>query len=596
MRVTNTLATFELLNLIAQENAVFSSSNNRSFCHLNLLGTMHKTPADFGTFELNTGQFLGESFNHLDTKKTHDLAFISSTTSNENCQYNNVWVQADLSTSQNIIGITLDFGNWHPKKINIDFWSGGIQISNTQIDNINETWTYTPSPGGVIDKIKITFLESYFPFELAYLQEFLFGNIIDFESKDIISASFQEETDVISKVLPNDTLSLTVFSADDYFNVLRPNGAFAYLQTDQKFKVFETVRDTETNITEKYFLGNFFLDTWATESNKRIKFNIVSPLGLLDKTQFKKSRMYAGLQGDSAKSVLKEIFNDCGWENYQIDNSLANIFLTGYIPVCTHKQAIQHVAFVCSCIVSDTRSEQIIIKPYSGQETSKIATTNIFEPIKIERKETVTGIDVEVHNFVQKPEYEEVFKGFLKAGNNQEITFNEPCNNLSVPSGITLVTSGINYAVLNVSEDGEYSITGKRYDDKNYKISVSAGGKNLKQNIVTIEKATLINPTNCNDLANRLLEFYQRYNLSVEFKFLANNELTGQDVFFRTVDGKAFSGSFVRQNIDLTGGFRSSCYVIGKQQIQFGTQDIVCMSEIPPSTPDIYAGETFGLI
>jgi hypothetical protein len=102
-------------------------------------------------------------------------------------------------------------------------------------------------------------------------------------------------------------------------------------------------------------------------------------------------------------------------------------------------------------LVSDTRFEKIVIKPYDSQSQAEIEATNIFEPIKIERKETVTGIDAEVHNFVLKSDPEEVFKGFLKAGENAEITFNEPCENLVASEGTTIVESGINYAVLNVT-------------------------------------------------------------------------------------------------------------------------------------------------
>ncbi len=427
----------------------------------------------------------------------------------------------------------------------------------------------------------------------------MFGNIIDFDNADIISANFQEETDAISKVLPNDTISLTVFSNDDDFNVLKPRGVFAFLQTDQRFQIFETVMDTKNMPTKKYFLGNFYLDTWKSEGNQKITFNLVSPLGLLDKSQFKKSRMYSGLQSDNAKSVLEEIFHDAGWHtknDVDIDSSLEKIYLTGYIPVCTHKQAIQHVAFVCGCMVADTRSEKIQIKPYNSQVLAEIATTDIFEPIKIERKETVTGVDVEVHNFVAKTTTEEVFKGFLQKG-TQEIIFNSPCKNLATNNAnIRIVESGINYAVLEVSSDGEYTLSGTKFDDRSYKYQVGNGKNSARENVVSSEKATLINPKNCRELAQNLLEFYQKNNLTVEFKFISNNELTGQNVLFRTADGKAFLGSFVRQNIDLTGGYRSDCYIIGRQQIELGTQDYHCANDTPPSVVDIYAGESFGLI
>lgn len=599
MRVTSTHATFDLLNLAAQETVTFSSSENRSFCNLELLNVMHKIVPNFGTFELNTGQFLCGEFGHLDPQKIDSLAFLSTTASDENCKYKNIWVQADLSTPQDFIGVTLDFGEWHPKKIRVQFFKNKVEVGSSTIDNIEKNWAYVPAPGNGIDTIKLTFLESRFPFELARLQEFLLGNIIDFENDEIISANFQEETDAISKVLPNDTLTLTVFSNSDDFNVLKPRGAFAFLQTDQRFQVFETIIDTENDTTEEHFLGDFYLDTWKSETNQKITFNLVSPLGLLDKSQFKKSRMYSGLQSDNAKAVLEEIFYDAGWHmknNIEIDSSLEDIYLMGYIPVCTHKQAIQQVAFACSCIVIDTRSEKIQIKPYNSQNLAEIPTTNIFEPIKIERKETVTGVDVEVHNFVAKAAPEDVFKGFLQKG-TREIIFKEPCKDLSATStNIQIVTSGVNYAVLEVLSDGEYTLKGTKFEDKSYKYQVGTEKHFMRENIVSIEKATLINSRNCRELAENLLDFYQENNLTVEFKFLSNNELTGQNVIFRTTDGKAFLGSFVRQNIDLTGGYRSDCYIVGRQQVELETSDYYCSNETPPSVVDIYAGEPFGLI
>ncbi len=93
----------------------------------------------------------------------------------------------------------------------------------------------------------------------------------------------------------------------------------------------------------------------------------------------------------------------------------------------------------------------------------------------------MTGLNINVHSFVLKGEREEVFKGFLKKG-KREILFSSPCENLQVTSqDIKITESGINYAVLEVKKDAEYSITGQKHEDKSYKYSK----ENAKQSPTT---------------------------------------------------------------------------------------------------------------
>ncbi len=58
------------------------------------------------------------------------------------------------------------------------------------------------------------------------------------------------------------------------------------------------------------------------------------------------------------------------------------------------------------------------------------------------------------------------------------------------------------------------------------------------------------------------------YNLSIEFKFLSNGQITGQNISFTDENGNVFTGALVRQNLDLSKGFLSSFYIIGYQQLK----------------------------
>lgn len=605
MRVTEALISFELLNNEAQKNCTFTSSGNKDFGNLALLNVQAKDQIPFMTLGLNESELNGE-LSHFDAKEQTNIAFFSSSVSGESCQFSDVWVQGSLNDKYKFIGITLDFGAYYPKKITIEYYQDDLRILHKTVDEIDNTWIYVDMRASGIDRVKVIFNESWAPYQYANLQEFLFGNIIEWTTNDIISGNIQEETDIVSKIIPNDTFSLTIYSKDDDFNVLNPRGAYSYLLPNQRFKLKQVIYelDNETNEvvrTNEINLGYFYLDTWESLFNKQIKFNLVSPLAQLDKTQYKRGRMYKGTSADNAYEILEGIFKDCGLTklDYKIDPSLNDIYLSGYIPVCTHKQAIQQVAFVCNCLVFDNRGGPINIRPFDASFYQEIHTTNIFDPIKIERRESVTSLTINVHNFALKLENQEIFKGFLQKG-RREIIFTTPCENLKTNSGNIIVTErGINYVILDVKEDGEYTLTGQRYEDKNYKYAKELiDDKTIKRNTIDIDKATLVTSNNVEELAEKLILFYRMYNLTIEFKFISDGQLTGANVVFRDNQSRVFVGAFIRQNLDIGGGFLSNCYLIGYQQIEEEKRDYLYSGkENPPhEAVEIYSGEEYGLI
>ena len=117
MRITDTIVNFELINNDAQNNAIFSSSGNKSFGNLELLNIQTKKQTLFMDFELNQSILDGSLTDFYQEEQTN-IAFFSNQVSDENCRFQSVWVQADLPQKQNFIGITLDFGEFFPSLSN----------------------------------------------------------------------------------------------------------------------------------------------------------------------------------------------------------------------------------------------------------------------------------------------------------------------------------------------------------------------------------------------------------------------------------------------------------------------------------------------
>ena len=603
MRITDTIVNFELINNDAQNSAIFSSSGNKSFGNLELLNIQTKKQTPFMDFELNQAILDGSLTDFYQEEQTN-IAFFSNQVSDENCRFQSVWVQADLPQKQNFIGITLDFGEFFPKKVTVEYFKDNLRMLHKTIDEIDNSWIYYNLHGKEINKVKVNFDESWAPFQYANLQEFIFGNVIEWTSDDIISANFQEETDIISKILPNNTLNLVIYSKDDDFNVLNPRSSYEYLLPGQKFKINGKIYEIDDESREikaqkDFQVGEFFLDSWESLYNKQIKFNLISPLAQLDKTKFKKSRMYMGQGFDNTYQILEEIFLDANFANYQLDESLRNTNLSGYIPVCSHKQAIHQVAFACGCMVYDNRKSKIVIEPFDASSSQEIQSSEIFDPITVKRKETMTGLTVTVHNFKLKSSREEVFKGYLEHG-TKEILFNFPCSQIEVSSEkIRILEQSVNYVILDVLENGEYTLTGLKYEDLSYKYTKEIFDDfSIKKNNLEIDKAMLINPNNVEFLSKKWISYFRMYNLSIEFKFISNGQKTGQNLTFIDSDGHLFTGALIRQNIDIGKGFLSSCYLLGYQHLQeiepnpqFAGDD-----EIENSKVEIYSNEDYGII
>ena len=552
MRVTDTIVNFELINNDAQNSAIFSSSGNKNFGNLELLNIQTKKQTLFMDFELNQSILDGSLIDFYQEEQTN-IAFFSDQISDENCKFQNVWVQADLSQKQNFIGITLDFGEFFPKKVTVEYFKDNLRMLHKTIDEIDNSWIYCALHGKEINKVKVNFDESWAPFQYANLQEFIFGNVIEWTSDDIISANFQEETDIISKILPNNTLNLVIYSKDNDFNVLNPRSSYEYLLPGQKFKIkgkiYEIDDEThEIQVQKDFQVGEFFLDSWESLYNKQIKFNLISPLA---------------------------------------------------IPVCSHKQAIHHVAFACNCMVYDNRKSKIVIEPFDSSSSQEIQSSEIFDPITVKRKETVTGLTVTVHNFKLKSSREEVFKGYLEQG-TKEIILNNPCVYIQSSSNkVEIQEQGINYVILDVLENGEYTLTGLKYEDLSYKYTKEIFDDfSIKKNNLEIDKVTIINPNNVEFLSEKWISYFRMYNLSIEFKFISNGQKTGQNLTFIDSDGHLFTGALIRQNIDIGKGFLSSCYLLGYQHLQeiepnpqFAGDD-----KIENSKVEIYSNEDYGII
>lgn len=121
------------------------------------------------------------------------------------------------------------------------------------------------------------------------------------------------------------------------------------LQQRQKLEVAEIL----TKENKKKEMGTFYLDTWKSEKDKLMCVSAIDLIGIIDKTDFM-GGMYENI---TFETIMREIFTSAAVDEkeFEIEESLKSILMTGYIPICSHREALQQAVFA---VRSSSRLQQ----------------------------------------------------------------------------------------------------------------------------------------------------------------------------------------------------------------------------------------------
>lgn len=542
---------FGLIDVTAKEDSQLSVNDKQDFVDLSDLKQDDIEEVKYGTCEKN--QFALDGSFELMPEELENMCWWSNMMSNENGEFEIPLVLTiNFTETHSSLGLTFIFSktNDYCNKLNLKYYDiNGNLISNKDF----EPNSYYYVCNNIVEnyaKIVVTLYSTNNPYRYLKLYKILYGAEKKFEGNNLMSANILEEINLVSSEVAINTLDFTVYSENDDFNIINPQGVYRLLQQRQKFEVTETIVEEE-KIKE---MGIFYLDTWINEKDKTMKFNAIDIIGVIDKTDFD-GGMYDNI---TFANLIEEIFVSAGLTNneYEIQEDLKNITLTGYIPVCSHRKALQQIIFAIGAVADCSRSSKIKIYTVKDSDNNNmIEKTKIFQGTKkIEQNELVTGISIVAHNYTKNSEIEEVYKGELEIGINR-INFNEPVSDL-ICEGATIVKSNCNYAIVSCSSNKEVIINGYKYIDNQqiYLVEVENLSTSEKQNTLKIESAYLINKNNAINIAKKILEYYQK-TYKTSFNFLLKDEILTEDVEVDTDFEQKLVGHITKLDIDLTGGF-----------------------------------------
>ncbi|MBQ8298668.1 MAG: hypothetical protein IJX99_02190 [Clostridia bacterium] len=447
-----------------------------------------------------------------------NLGYMSTIMSDENGNFENeIVITRDYDANYTAPGLMIEFDsntNNYAKNMNVKWYRDNELLSEKDYVVDNAIY-FCNNQVIAFNKVVVTITS----INNAYRFLKIF-NISD----GIIRTFFQDElenVDILEEIsTKNETLSINNTSV----NIINKNDIGILFQRTLPFKVYRD--DT--------LYGCFFIDT--SSSNTKKTFYTISAndyIGLLE-YQMHLGGMYFNI---TVSDLITDILGDIP---YELDESIKNKTITGYLPIQTKREALRQVVFSIGGMVDSSRSEKLIIKPLSNEIDSYLGNDRIVN-VKTTELAITTVIELNTHKYKINSEETELFNDTLSG--TTYLTFSSPMHDLKITGG-TILNSGTNYAT--IQANGSVILTGQGYDD----VVETIKKTNSATSTTDLEKVETHETTlNCN--SNELLDSLKFVKSNVDITFRMITEKVGDliDINGTVCRIKSLSFSAEQKNI-----------------------------------------------
>ena len=555
MPKTSATISFGLIDVTAKPDTAVTASDKQSFIDVQDLALDGVCPAPSATLEKDYWKLDGSYEPFPDSPQNTSWGIWSNSMSDENGIFSvPPVIELSFQNVHKTAGLTFEFcpyGNNYCNHMLIQWYLDDAVVKEAEFYPAAWRCEYRCTVEKY-NKLIITFYSTNEPYRYLKVQNIQHGINEYFSEDEIETASVLEEVDISALELSVNTLEFRLRTANDDFDIFNPKGLYNLLQKKQQLCVEGYVDGGLINF------GYFYLDNWNDDEGET-ELTAQDAIGIMSNTTFK-GNIYEGVK---ALNVIDEIMNDAGF-GYSVDSRIGDMKISGWLPICTHREALQQVAFALGAYVDTSRGGMVRIRFGADEDVIyNIGMDRKAVGSSATLKEYISGVSITEHSYVLGTTVEELYKGNLYAGDN-EITFSEP-SVVTAVSGGTLKESGVNYCIVNMTADGDVIVKGKKYTDNTSVITVNADtvAAGEKENIKTVTDATLINNKNSLYVAQMLLNSYQK-RIEQNLSFVLNRETVGSNASVEVYKDYFKNAVITKLETDLVNGFVTKAVVIGE--------------------------------
>lgn len=342
------------------------------------------------------------------------------------------------------------------------------------------------------DKLVLRFNATSRPERYAKLTHIVFGVARTFERPELRNVRVTEEVSITSTEVAVNTLDFTLDSKSNVeymFQLKQPVSAF----------------DGST------LIGVFYINSSKHRASGLYDVACIDAIGVLDESIFP-GGMYSGYP---ARALLEEILDS--HFDLELDKPLREAAVTGYLPECSRREALQQVAFAL-CAMVDT-SGSAAIRVYKDKENTpkKLPLERVYTGGTVDTAAVVTAVRVTAHSY-------------STAGSGND----------------TVEVDGVTYY---------HTATVTTIANPNATASD-------KQNVVDVSNATLVHPGNVSAVVQHLYNYYVMRDTQ-NVRIVMDVEKPGDRTAAATPWGTLVNGYITSMRITLSGIAAADCEIVG---------------------------------
>lgn len=407
-------------------------------------------------------------------------------------------------TSQGVTLIFDETANRYASAVNIVWYRGTTQLASKNFipDSANY---FCANKVENYNKLVITFSKLNMPKNRLYLTGMIFGTVRNFGRDELENFSLLQELEPISETVSINTVDFTLKKQSDVDFIFQ-----------EKQPVYTYFDDTLVQTT--------FITHYERNSDKSYDIQSEDWVSILDDSPFD-GGIYSAKNADT---LIGEILTPLG-AGYELATALQTATVTGYIPICSCREALNQVAFALGAVVDTSYSDKIKIYTLPDEVSGTLNEANTFTGQTTTFRDKLTELRLMAYSYAEGTESMTAYKAADSGtGNGITVEFSEPLHTLSITNG-TIVSSNANKAVINASAN--CVLTGKKYDRTQSVVTkrnplVLAGDK---ENVAELKDFTLVNRANADALATAAYNYYSARR-EISEKILSGDLRVGEKV------------------------------------------------------------------
>lgn len=372
--------------------------------------------------------------------------------------------------------------------------------TNQWCNEIHATWynkqtllldqTYYPTgPNWILeekiesfDTVVFELLSTNEPGHFAKMQRIEIGRTVLLGADELISVRLLNEVDPSLCELTVDTME---------FEMYDPLERDFLPQENQRVEVMQN----------GVLRASHYITSSTRKAKSKYSISCQSSIGLLN------DEFLGGMYSQKPlHELVAEILGD--WE-FEIHSYFDGATITGYLPVCSQREALQQVSFAVGALVSTQDSTKILLLPIPNTVSAQFNASKILLGGSAKTEPRYARVEVNSHTFTKTDNVEKLMDEEKVEGENVIITFSTPHYDYEISGGI-INDSDVNW--VNITPSGPVTLSAKTYlhsTRTHIKRNPEATAKE-KGNYIAVTECTLINSGNAQDAVDRLYAAKQK--------------------------------------------------------------------------------------